>query len=232
MKKWWAALLCVGAVAGGIYLWHSLGHPADFTELTDTGPNHWRHRAFTGRMCVVQFGDFPEAETELVKRQIVDYYGFSIDTTFRASLPDTAFYPPRQRYKALKLLHFLRDIKPAHCDKVIGLTNRDISIAKGTQADYGIMGYGFIGGPSCVASTFRLGQGRVPRAKFRERLVKVALHELGHTLGLPHCDHTPTCLMNDARGTIKQIDREEPALCPVCLGRLGFVKTIRRARLP
>jgi hypothetical protein len=55
---------------------------------------------------------------------------------------------------------------------------------------------------------------------------------MGHTLGLPHCDHTPTCLMNDARGTIRQIDREEPALCPVCLGRVGFVKTIRRGHTP
>jgi archaemetzincin len=200
MKKWWVWLQCIGSVGGGIYLWLALGHPADFAELTESGPNRWRHRTFTGRVCVVQLGDFPEAETELVKRHLVDYYGFTIDTTLRASLPDTAFYPPRQRYKALKLLHYLRDLKPAHCDKVIGLTNRDISTTKGAQADYGIMGYGFIGGPSCVASTFRLGRGKVGRAKFHERLVKVALHELGHTLGLPHCNHTPTCLMNDARG--------------------------------
>ena len=44
--------------------------------------------------------------------------------------------------------------------------------------------------------------GGASEALVRERLWKVAIHELGHTLGLPHCPNNG-CLMQDAHGTVK-----------------------------
>ena len=54
------------------------------------------------------------------------------------------------------------------------------------------------------------------REKLIERLCKVSLHELGHNLGLNHCDNNQHCLMNDARGTIKTVDNEKMWLCDGC----------------
>lgn len=48
-----------------------------------------------------------------------------------------------------------------------------------------------------------------------ERLTKVVLHELGHNLGLDHCNK-PNCSMEDAGGTIKTVDRENKEVCPKC----------------
>jgi archaemetzincin len=70
------------------------------------------------------------------------------------------------------------------------------------------MGLGYCPGKSCVASTFRLhGNNRF------EKLVKVALHELGHTEGLNHCPEK-TCLLRDAEG--KDHLNEEKGFCASC----------------
>jgi predicted Zn-dependent protease len=40
-------------------------------------------------------------------------------------------------------------------------------------------------------------------------------------MGLPHCTYDPECLMNDAGGTIKQVDREKKRLCSSCILKLA-----------
>ncbi len=56
------------------------------------------------------------------------------------------------------------------------------------------MGLGYCPGNACVVSTFRLDKDNLSN-----QFYKVAIHELGHTQGLPHCT-AKTCLMRDAEG--------------------------------
>ncbi len=133
-------------------------------------------------------------------------------------LPKSAFYAPRSRYRADRLLPILAGSKGF--DKVIGVTLDDISTTKGKFKDWGVFGLGSIGGRSCVVSSFRLGkQGAVSPL---ERLSRVALHEVGHTLGLEHCP-TLHCTMSDAEGALKTVD-DETGFCQLCRRR---VKAIR-----
>ena len=127
-----------------------------------------------------------------------------------------SYYPPRNRYRADSLLNFLESYNHGDIDLVVGLTGKDISCTNETFVDCGIFGLGLMPGHACVVSTYskRLGIN-ASRALLEERLTKVVLHELGHNLGLDHCN-TPNCLMEDAGGTIKTVDREKKEVCPKC----------------
>lgn len=122
-------------------------------------------------------------------------------------LPKRAYYTPRNRYRADTLIYLLRSAtKDGHV--TMGLTNKDMSSDKGKIIDYGIMGLGYQPGKSCVVSTFRLS-----KKNLNEQYFKVAIHELGHTQGLPHCPNK-TCLMTDAEG--KNNTDKENGFCEKC----------------
>ena len=132
-------------------------------------------------------------------------------------MPESAFYEPRLRYRAEKLLDFLEESFSGY-DRVVGLTTEDISTTSGEHEDWGIFGLGRINGQSAVISTHRLSKEGVKKDIFEDRLYKVVLHEYGHTVGLQHCDASDTCPMQDANGKVKTVDKSVKVLCESCLG--------------
>jgi len=174
---------------------------------------------------VVAIQPLAEVDTLVIRRIRAGIEGFfpvRVAVLPPAELPPDAFYKPNQRYRAEKLLVFLDSIVEDHGNeylKMIGITSADISTTKGEVFDWGIFGLGYLPGWVCVVSTFRLGRKKVGEVKFFERLVKVVNHELGHNFGLDHCP-VPACLMEDAQGTVKTVDRETGELCPDCQARL------------
>ena len=151
-------------------------------------------------------GDFSNNQIEFVYHELLKIYpNIKINTPIE--LPKKAFYKERNRYRADTLIRYLSVItSKGHV--TIGFTNKDISQTKGTINDYGIMGLGYKPGKSCIVSTFRLSKERL-----LIQLFKVAIHELGHTQGLPHCPET-SCFMRDAKG--KNHTDEEKDFCKKC----------------
>jgi archaemetzincin len=137
-------------------------------------------------------------------------------------MPAAAYYTPRKRYRAERLLRYLKEsVRPrSGCDYVLGTTSVDISTTKGDVMDWGIFGLGEMPGPVAVVSTFRLRGHHATRRQVAVRVVKVVNHELGHNLGLDHCPNKG-CLMEDARGAIKTVDEETGLFCQACRLRLG-----------
>ncbi|MBP7865701.1 MAG: matrixin family metalloprotease [Acidobacteria bacterium] len=156
----------------------------------------------------------------LLAEELGRFYGARVIRYQSLSLPEEAYYPPRNRYRADILLAWLDRNRPPGCDHFLWVTAADISCTKGPYADWGIFGFGYMPGPSCVVSTFRLNRNTRSPDHFRERLVKVALHEVGHNLGLDHCPDK-NCLMVDAEGTMAAVDREHKALCAACRAKLA-----------
>ncbi|RLJ33527.1 archaemetzincin [Chryseobacterium sp. 7] len=121
--------------------------------------------------------------------------------------PENAYYKERNRYRADSIIKFLS--KETKGDFVtIGLTTKDISATRGKIKDFGIMGLGYTPGKACVASNFRLSKENKD-----EQFFKIAIHELGHTQGLPHCPEK-MCFMRDAEG--KNPTNEETDFCKKC----------------
>jgi len=92
---------------------------------------------------------------------------------------------------------------------------------KGVTNEWGVFGLGFRPGTVCVISSYRLKKDASPKL-FTERLQKVSIHEVGHNLGLEHCTKDPECMMNAAKGTIKQVDLEKIMFCKNCSRIIGL----------
>ena len=162
--------------------------------------------------------ELPQVDVELVRRALVTFTGLTVKLLPKVALPDRAFYKPRQRYRAEKLLDLLEQKLPKDGYRILGLTGVDISTTKDKVYDWGIVGLATIDGTACVISSFRCKMTARDARHTRERLAKAAVHEIGHTLGLDHCP-VRTCLMEDARGLVRTFDREKD-LCPKCRARL------------
>ncbi|MCS6798275.1 MAG: hypothetical protein NZ898_07070 [Myxococcota bacterium] len=166
-------------------------------------------------------GSFPRALLDPIAEAAAATFGAEVRRADPVPLPEEAYYPPRRRYRAERLLVFLgriaSDAPPT--TKILGLTSVDISTTKGRIHDWGIFGLGELGGRAAVVSTHRLRRRARDEAHLRFRVVTTAIHELGHAFGLPHCDE-PRCVMRDAEGTIRTVDESTGTLGPVCRARL------------
>ncbi len=170
-------------------------------------------------IAIQPLGEVQQVRLDIVKKGLEDAFGLKVETLKTKPLPKEAWYEPRSRYRADKLLNFLDDQTAAKYRIVIGLTSKDISTTKDEHEDWGIFGLGELGGRVCVVSTFRLNARGADEAKLRERMRKVAIHEIGHVMGLDHCP-TKGCVMRDAESSILTVDEESGKFCETCKAEL------------
>ncbi len=171
------------------------------------------------RLVILPLGpELTDVELDFVRRCLEAFYDFRVEVLPRQDLPKSTYYAPRKRYRAEKLLDYLETHAPADVSRIVGLTAVDISTTKGKVFDWGVLGLATIDGRLGVLSSFRCGRGTRTAEAALIRFGKVAVHEVGHTLGLDHCP-TLACLMEDAKGTVMTTDREYD-LCPACRKRL------------
>jgi archaemetzincin len=174
-------------------------------------------------IAVQPLGNVPKDVIETVTRGLAQIYAVRIEVLPAKEMPASAYFRPRARHRAEKLLDWLETNTDAKYAKVIGLTTGDISTTKDDILDWGIFGLGQLGRRPCVVSTFRLGR-KVPRAKMLERTERVASHEIGHTFGLEHCPE-PGCIMRDAEGKVATVDSDSGHLCERCRARVPAAVT-------
>jgi len=179
-------------------------HPA----VVSPGVKKIHHIAF------LLYDNFDTAILNTAVKEATGFYNCSAIILPPQSLPAFAFYKPRQRYKADSLLKFQSGLLPPGCQTVAGLTQKDISTSMPGKPDWGIFGLGYRPGNACVISVCRLGS--TSYEQYKEWFIKVLLHELGHNMGLAHCKYHEQCLMNDANGSLAQVDKERKWLCSHC----------------
>ncbi len=128
---------------------------------------------------------------------------------------DAAFSPERQQYRAdVILAALLEGLDGADDRRRMAVVAEDLFLPVFTH----IFGSAQFRGLAAVVSTFRLtptwsDQPADPKV-LRLRLLKEALHELGHTLGLVHCK-VPWCVMSPSLDP-DHVDLKDPAFCAPC----------------
>jgi archaemetzincin len=168
-------------------------------------------------VAIVPLGAVKQEYLERVVQEIQARMDVQVRIEPQRELPTEAFYKLRKRWRAEKLLAVLDANLPAGAWKVMGVTEAQISTTKGDIIDWGIAGLGRLGGQSCVVSSFIYKKHSKSKKVLLRRLGDLAVHELGHTLGFPHCE-VKGCVMADAKGkAIKSADNSSGQYCAQCL---------------
>ncbi len=130
-------------------------------------------------------------------------------------VPEDAYDPIRRQYRSSRMLSMISDYRPPVDDeRVLGVTGVDL-YAPGLNFVFG-EALSFRG--PAIISTYRLRPEYygmpTDEGLFLERVLKEAVHELGHALGLGHCKNH-RCVMFFSN-SILDTDRKGMQLCGLC----------------
>jgi archaemetzincin len=156
----------------------------------------------------------------------------AVEDTFRVSCkvlparldPEFAFHGERQQYHSSEILHRMQRFLTPDSWRMLGVATVDLYIPILTF----VFGEAQMGGPCALVSAHRLRQefyGLPPDPEIcRQRTIKEAVHELGHTVSLTHCEDY-RCAMAPSHA-VEWIDLKESRLCAACRTVVTPVKQV------
>ena len=119
----------------------------------------------------------------------------------------------RNQYHSTTILQAMQPLAEARA-RLLAVTSLDLYVPVLTF----VFGEAQLSGSCAVVSLHRLREefyGLPRRAELmRERLLKEAVHELGHTFGLRHCDDW-RCVMTSSHG-VERLDVKNAGFCAPC----------------
>jgi len=167
------------------------------------------------KICVYIIG---EKDSMLVK-----YLPPYLESTFHRKMKmgelemnlDFAYHPKRKQYCSSVILDKLKTMKGEECERLLAIVGVDLYVP---ELNF-VFGEADFKAKAAVISTVRLRQefyGLLENKQvFLERVTKGAVHELGHTYGLPHCPNTK-CVMH-----FFPITYGIPILSPILFARIA-----------
>ena len=169
-------------------------------------------------IVVTPIGEIESTLCDSISREVENFFGLPTRIVTLLNNVEFAFDPGRSQYYSTRILEKLADDAPKWAVKLIGITKVDLFIPILTY----VYGEAQLGGRASIISTCRLNERPYASRRqlsLQERIIKEALHELGHTFKLRHCpDHR--CTMHYCR-SVQDVDRKTKGLCRHCTVMLG-----------
>jgi len=162
---------------------------------------------------------------EALVEPLSDIFEDKVTVGERLQPPAGSWAPSRHQYLAFAIMGALPSPSEAS-DRVLGILDADL-FAPGLNF---IFGQALLNGDKAVISVTRLREeyyGGTPDEKlFLDRVIKEAVHELGHTYGLAHCPD-PKCVMHFSN-SLADTDHKERTFCPPCDIQLSHSRIMYR----
>ncbi|MCS7144209.1 MAG: archaemetzincin family Zn-dependent metalloprotease [Archaeoglobaceae archaeon] len=161
---------------------------------------------------MIQLQPLGEVDEELVEwlaKELKKVFDTEILILPAIPLPSNC-YNKRGQYNSTCILSTLKVSK-----RTLAITSEDL-YAKGLNF---VFGEAEVGGLKAIVSYYRLKFG-VSREELKIRLLKEAVHELGHVFGLTHCK-VNGCVMNFSNNVL-EVDKKTSSFCEKCLSKIRF----------
>lgn len=166
-----------------------------------------KQKAKVRNISLFLYDDFPARKAQMLADALKEAYPSVSIQKESLALPKEYYNKERNRYSGTGLLKDLTRLRKGNV--VLGLTDEVIFKANELSPTYGIFGVSPVGAYVAVISSTR------PSGKqhSNDHLVKLMMHELGHSFGLNHCSNQH-CFMVDAEHGNKF--SQTPSFCNEC----------------
>jgi archaemetzincin len=121
-----------------------------------------------------------------------------------------------QQFNALAINARIAESYADQYDFIIALTDSALTIGKKYTGWMIIRGLAQDELQAATISTYKIKRESADSETFVDNLSKLARHEVGHLLGLPHCEDSEACLMLNGFHFDKIIQK----FCDACLGKI------------
>ncbi|NKE72811.1 archaemetzincin family Zn-dependent metalloprotease [Candidatus Manganitrophus noduliformans] len=168
---------------------------------------------------LLPFGDVSQATSQTLAASLHPIFGVPVIPHDPVDLPPSSYDSERRQHAAAQILKGLARFKTSltQVERVLGIVSVDLFAPD----------LNFVFGEAdpregvAVISIARLKPefyGLPPNGSLlRLRILKEAVHELGHTYGLGHCPD-PVCVMRFSN-ELQETDRKGASFCPECASR-------------